>query len=119
MKTFYILIIAILAILLVSCAKYDQRLVIKDLKNTQLVSLHKKQGQRAICSMGIRGSGRIDGKARIVLMLNGAPYKEADINDKVSFSWGGDWYADSMELRYQPLEVRSGELVIEYYFGDT
>ena len=68
--------------------------------------------------MEIRGSGRIDGKARIVLMLNGAPYKTADIDGKINFAWGGDWYADSMELRYQPLEVRSGELAMDYYFGE-
>lgn len=52
-------------------------------------------------------------------MLNGAQYKEADINGKISFSRGGDWYSDSMEFRYEPIEVRSGELVIEYYFGDV
>jgi len=114
----YILIVSVLAVLLVSCAKYDQRLAMKDLERAQVVRLQKKPGQGTICSMGIRGSGQVDGKARIVLMLNGAPYKAADIDGKVHFAWGGDWYADSMELRYQPLEVRSGELIIEYYFRD-
>jgi hypothetical protein len=113
-----ILLISIMTVLPLSCARYDQRLVIKDMKKEQLIILHKKQGQGNICSMGIRGLGRVDGKARIVLMLNGAPYKAADVNGKVDFTWGGDWYADSMELHYQPLEVRSGELIIEYYFGE-
>ncbi len=113
-----ILLIPVLAVLLLSCVKYDQKLVIKDLKTEQLITLHKKQGQRNICSMGIRGSGRIEGRARMVLMLNGAPYKTADISGKISFTWGGDWYADSMKLHYQPLEVRSGELIIEYFFGE-
>jgi hypothetical protein len=112
------LIVPVLAVLLLSCAKYDQRLVMKGLERAQIISLHKKSGQGTICSMGIRVSGRIDGKARIVLMLNKAPYKTADISGKISFAWGGDWHADSMQLRYEPLEVRSGELTIEYYFGD-
>lgn len=104
--------------LLLSCAKYDQRIVIKTVDKEQLISLHKKQGQGTIRSMGIRGSGRIDGKARIVLMLNGAPYKTADIDGEVSFAWSGNWQADSMKLRYQPLDARSGELIIEYHFGE-
>jgi hypothetical protein len=90
----------------------------KDMTRPQVIELHKKPGQRLICSMGVRGSGGLNGNARIVLMLNGAPYKVADMEGKISFSWGGDWYADSMELHYQPINVRSGELTIKYYFGD-
>jgi hypothetical protein len=119
MRTFgYALIISALAVVLLSCANYDQRLIMKDLERTQIINLHKKSGQGNICSMGIRVSGQIDGKARIVLMLNKTPFKTTDIDGKTSFTWGGDWYADSMELRYEPLEVRSGELTIEYYFVD-
>ena len=101
MKTFgYILIVLVLAVLLSSCAKYDQRLAIKDLKRAQVVSLHKKPAQGTICSMGIRVSGKVDGNAPIVLMLDGAPYKTVDINGKINFAWGGDWYADSTELKH-------------------
>ncbi len=68
--------------------------------------------------MGVHCYGRIDGGVRLVLMLNGAPYKTEHMTGKVNFKWGGDWYADSMELRYQPSNMNSGQLIIEYIFYD-
>jgi hypothetical protein len=40
------------------------------------------------------------------------------LNGKADFVWGGDWNADSMELRYKPAKVDSGTLSIEYSFLD-
>ncbi len=68
--------------------------------------------------MGIHCYGKLDGEAKLILMLNGAPYKTASMKGKVDFTWGGDWYADTMELTYQPSNVMSGQLVIDYTFSD-
>ena len=51
-------------------------------------------------------------------MLDGSPYKSEDITEKVSFHWGGDWYADTAEIRYDPVSVRDGELNISFKFYD-
>ena len=119
MKRFrYLLVIVLLASMGASCSKYDQRLEIADLQKPQVITLHKKSDQGNIYSMRIRGSGKLNSEARIVLMLNEKPYKTEQMNGKVNFTWGGDWYSDSMELRYQPLKVNSGIFVIEYYFAD-
>jgi len=68
--------------------------------------------------MRIRGSGRLDGEAEIVLMLNGKPYKTEKMKGNIKFTWGGDWYADSITLIYRPLNVESGILILEYWFND-
>ena len=62
--------------------------------------------------------GKLEGEAQLILMLNGAPYKTERMKGKVIIDWGGDWYSDSMELRYQPSSITSGQLVIEYTFTD-
>ncbi len=68
--------------------------------------------------MGVRGSGNLTGNAELVLMLNNKPYKTEHLNGKIDFSWGGDWYSDSMEIRYQPGKVETGNLKLEYSFYD-
>jgi hypothetical protein len=68
--------------------------------------------------MAIRCYGKLEGEAQLVLMLNGAPYKSERMKGKVNFTWGGDWYSDSIELRYQPINVTAGHLVIAYTFAD-
>jgi len=67
--------------------------------------------------MALRGYGKIDGEAQLSLMLDGKPYKTEMIKGTVNFKWGGDWYADSMELRYEPQIVNSGKITIEYSFN--
>jgi hypothetical protein len=57
------------------------------------------------------------GEAQLSLMLNGKPYKTEKLNDNVNYKWGGDWYADSMELKYEPQVVNSGKIKIEYSFN--
>ncbi len=101
-----------------SCTSYEQRSEITDLKKSQVLLLHKKSSQKNVYSMGIHCHGKLDGEAELVLMLNGAPYRTEHLKGKVNFTWGGDWYSDSMELRYQPGNVSAGQLVIEYTFTD-
>lgn len=83
-----------------------------------IITLNKRPGQKHIYAISIHCSGRIDGKAKLSLMLNGKPYKTEEISDKVKFSWGGDWYSDSAEIRYEPVNVSSGELIFSYKFVD-
>ena len=32
------------------------------------------------------------------------------------FEWGGDWYAETATVRYEPAGVRSGKVVLHYRF---
>ncbi len=114
----FILLIVQLLLISTSCQKYDQRLDITDVKQSQLLVLQKQPNQKNIVSMGLRCYGKMVGEAQLVLMLNGAPYKTANMKGKVDFTWGGDWYSDSMELRYQPSNVTSGQLIIDYTFSE-
>ena len=117
-KLTYILLIIQLILITASCTKYDQRLEVTDLKKSQVLILQKKPNQKNVYSMSINCSGKFKGEAQLVLMLNGAPYKTEYMKGNVNFKWGGDWYSDSMELRYQPSNVTSGQLVIDYTFTD-
>lgn len=118
MKNRYIFFASLFILIFSSCGKYNQKIEVTDVQKPQVISLHKKVNQKSIHSMNIRGTGKLNGEAQIVLILNGQPYKTAQLNGKADFVWGGDWYADSMELRYQPAKVDSGTLVIEYRFLD-
>ena len=114
----FILLIIQLALINTSCVKYDQRLEITDLKKSQVLILQKKPNQKNVYSTSIHCYGKLEGEAQLALMLNGAPYKTEYMKGKVNFTWGGDWYSDSMELRYQPSNITSGQLIIDYTFAD-
>lgn len=36
---------------------------------------------------------------------------------KVDFTWYGDWFSDTAEIKYEPIQVKDGELVIDYLFA--
>ena len=101
-----------------SCFSGSQSYEIKDVTKSEVVILKKETNQRNIHAITISGKGQISGEAKIILMLNGSPYKSEDITGKVSFHWGGDWYADTAEIRYDPVSVRDGELNISFKFYD-
>lgn len=105
-------------LIIASCAKYDQQLEVTTLNSPQVLLLHKKPNQKYINSMVIHCYGKLDGEAKLILMLNGAPYKTESMKGKVDFTWRGDWYSDTMELRYQPSNVTGGQFVIDYAFSD-
>jgi hypothetical protein len=100
-----------------SCAKYDRRVSVADVKKEEIVVLRKEPNQGNVYGISIRGSGNIDGEARIAWMLDGKPYKTKPLKKKVKFSWGGDWYSDTAEIHYEPVRVSRGELIIEYQFS--
>jgi hypothetical protein len=117
-KLTFLLLMTQLIFISASCTKYDQRLEVTDLKKAHVLILQKKPNQKHVYSMGIHCYGKLEGEAQLVFMLNGTPYKTERMKGKVNIDWGGDWYSDSMELRYQPSSITSGQLVIEYTFTD-
>ena len=117
-KFLHILLAVHLTLLVVSCTKYDQQIEITDLNKPQTIVLQKKPHQKDIVSMSLRVNGKIDGEAQLSLMLNGNPYKTEMIKGKINIKWGGDWYADSMELIYEPHQtIKDGRIKIEYVFN--
>jgi hypothetical protein len=94
--------------------QYDQRLVITDVNKPQVIMLHALPGQKHINSLGIRGTVNINGKARVMCMTS----EYVNISGKSRFNQGGEWYTTTAELSYEPLNVQSGTIVIEYSFTD-
>ena len=116
-KFHYMFLVLCITLIGVSCAKYDQQIEITDLQKTQTIILHKKTDQKDIVSMALHVYGKINGEAQLALMLNGKQYKTKIMKGNINFKWGGDWYADSMELRYEPHQpVNDGKIKIEYVF---
>ena len=72
--------------------------------------------QKHVVSIQIRGIGAVDGAAQIELMLNGSPYRTEKLAGPISFTWGGDWYSPTAEIRYRPINVKGGRLAIQYRF---
>ena len=111
-------IIAVVFLACTSCSGGSQRLEVTNVEKPQVIKLQKRPTQKFIHGMSIKGRAKLNGKAQVRLMLNGKPYRMASIDGKGGFDWGGDWYADSMEVQYQPENATSGRLVIEYSFLD-
>jgi len=101
-----------------SCFSESQYYEIKDVTKPEVVILKKEMKQGYIHAITISGKGQISGSAKIILILNGTPYKSEDIFGKVSFNWGGDWYSDTAEIRYDPVSVGEGQLSIKFKFHD-
>jgi hypothetical protein len=52
-------------------ANIIRKIEVTNVQKPQVISLHKKINQKSIHSMNIRGTGKLNGEAQIVLMLNG------------------------------------------------
>jgi alkyl hydroperoxide reductase subunit AhpF len=119
MKKSLLILLAIQSvIILASCTSYDQRVEITDVKKPQVLVLKKKADQKDIVSMKIHCYGRLEGEAKLIIAHTGATYRSTEIKGNVNYKLSGDWYADSMEVSYQPQNVTSGHLTIEYTFSD-
>ena len=90
--------------------------VVSDVRQPETLVLGKKTGNPYTYGITIRGSGEIDGEAKISLLLNGEQYRVEKLSGKVDFEWGGDWYSETAEIRYEPGNVRSGKLLLRYRF---
>ena len=113
-----ILLTFISALLLSSCSANYEYKNIKDVQKPEVIMLHKKSYQGGVYALTIICSGYINGNAKLILILNGEPYKTENLSGKIKFQWGGDWYSDSAEIRYEPDSVKEGKLHIKYIFRD-
>jgi hypothetical protein len=100
------------------CAPYllTPSVAVGDVRQVETLVLGEKTGNPYTHGITVRGSGEVDGEATISLLLHDQPYKVAKLRGKVDFEWGGDWYSETAEVRYEPASVRSGKVVLHYRF---
>jgi hypothetical protein len=99
-----------------ACAP-SQSMDVANLSEPAVLTLVAPDRSKPVFSLEVKGTGSIDGAAHIELMLNGKPYRSERLEGRVSFTWTGDWYSPSAELRYRPTKVQSGDLQLRYRFG--
>jgi hypothetical protein len=101
----------------VSCANYDPVIMVDNVSNAQTIVLKNDSANKHPFGISIEVSGKIDGQANIYLMLKGKSYKSEIIKNHFSFTWSTDWYSDSAEIKYEPIGVKEGNVMIKYSFG--
>ena len=78
------------------------------------------ENQEHVYGYYVHITGYIEGKAKIKLDQSsgkGKLYKSENISGEVDIKWGGDWYADVLEIEYEPMvDVKNGSLSFEYAF---
>src|SRR5262249_40039552 len=95
----------------------DLRVVVRDLQRPQTITLTKCADQGTILGIWMGCVGWTEGEATISWMEGDEPYRTEKVKGNVRFAWGGEWYTDVAEIRYQPATVQSGHLVIRYRFS--
>ncbi len=90
--------------------------MVKEVRQPETLIITHPASNVHIHSLTVRGAGEIDGQASITLMLNGQPYKTESLGGTVDFQWHGDWYEQTAEIRYDPVNARSGEVLLHYRF---
>ena len=114
------LLVGILVIVLFpGCDRGTRTYDFSDITQPETITLIKNPEQGAIHSISIKGEGRIQGNAEIILILNDAPYKTMHLSGPVDFRWTGDWYYDQAEIRYIPMSAIKGSLRLKYKFSDS
>jgi hypothetical protein len=89
---------------------------VANVRQAETIVLGRDTGSPHTYAISIRGSGRIDGEATISLLLGGQRYRVEKLSGTIDFEWGGDWYAETATIRYEPTSVRSGNVVLHYRF---
>lgn len=115
-RTAIICIWGVATVALVWWVASEPSISVRDVRQAETLVLGTKDG-RLVSRISIQGSGRIDGDATITLLSEGKPYWVKELTGPVDFVWGGDWYDETAEVRYEPGNVRSGELVLRYRIG--
>jgi len=112
------IIFVFLIVIYSGCSNQNQQLYkVSNVSQTELIILSKKKEQETISSFEIKINGKIDGKAKIALLLNDGVYKTENISGNVNIKWGGDWYSDEIQIQYEPQSVNSGDIKLKYSFG--
>ena len=91
-----------------------------DVTKPSTTLLQKIKGQEHVFGFFLHITGHIEGKAKITLNYQDSsknPHRIENISGDVDIKWGGDWYADVLEIKYKPIaNVKSGVLSFEYAF---
>ena len=117
MKRLLIIIVLLFAALLGIAGWWLLRIPsvsISDTRQPQTIVLEKPSSGGNVYYFEVYGSGEINGSATITMLANGQPYHVANLAGKVDFKWYGDWYSDTIEIRYQPTKVQSGKINLRY-----
>lgn len=112
------ILVVITLVFLAGCGTSKQTYTIPDITKHSIITLKKLPSQGNIHSITVTGKGHIDGNAKIVLILNGKPYKTETLSGDIDFKWCGDWYSDSATIEYKPSSIKRGYLNLEYNFDD-
>lgn len=118
MKKFVVVIILLAAAVIVIATRATSApgVSVRDVRHAESLILGQESGNSHPWGIWIEGSGHVDGEATISLLLHGQPYKVERVRGRVEFEWGGDWYAETATVRYEPVNVRSGTVVLRYRF---
>ena len=108
----------LLAALLSGCNPGQRAQSVADVTKAETITLKKNARQGHISSFAITCSGEIQGTAEISLMENGKAYRTEKLSGPVNFKWGGEWYSDTADIRYEPKSVTGGNLRLEYRFKE-
>lgn len=119
-----LLVICVLAAAMVAAAVWFlfpgfillARVTVNDVRKPENLVLRTSSDGTRIYALTVRGSGEIAGKATVSLLLNNSPYRTEQLSGKIDFEWRGDWYSNTANIRYEPTDVRSGNVVLKYEF---
>lgn len=102
--------VCILLFLLISCTNYKVlREAVIDVPKA--INLDNKS-ESHIVLIDVSVKGKIDGSA--VISLSG--YGKAEVEGDFDWSYKGDWYSDTAIVEYEPIDAKTGELIIQYKF---
>src|SRR5215469_6043102 len=118
-RTLYFVVAGTLALVVawVGVRLLPQWTRIPDVTRPIELTLQARPGQDHIYSLDVVGIGSVDGDADICLVLNGSAYKPVRLHGRVRFVWGGDWYSPTATVRYIPVQVKSGSVLLRYRFN--
>lgn len=115
----FISICALAVFVLMYMKGFEREKEIIDPSKKETIILRKKESQNNIHSIQIKIFGKIDGKSTISILLNDKKiYKTTEVSDDFEFNWSGDWYNDTIEIVYEPENVKEGIIIIKYEFKD-
>jgi len=92
---------------------------VKDVSKKEKIVLHKMKVQEHVHAFFVQIRGHINGIAKIKFynsLGKGVLYRYKTISGDVNIRWEGDWYTDIIEIEYEPIDVKEGELSLEYSF---
>ncbi|NEQ49017.1 MAG: hypothetical protein F6K11_02630 [Leptolyngbya sp. SIO3F4] len=106
-----------LGLVIVGCSSRSQTQSIQDASTQQKIVLTKENNEGNVYGLTVRMRGNISGEADISLMLSeDKAYYTETVSGDVQFRWRGDWYADEIEILYEPKTETSGSIDIKYDF---